>query len=261
MFFENLKKLCSARGISVSRLAMEVGKPSSSATGWKAGARPRADTLKKIADYFGVTTDTLLSDNGTVEYTRSEQPADDVRLPDEQPEPPLTEQESEIIRIYNVLDLKHRTKLLNYAYELESATEPYRVSAPDGGTIREVFRDAPLYRLKASAGTGVFLDSNEYDIVKVGPEVPLSMTFGVRIDGDSMEPKYPDGHVAWVRMSQALEIGQVGIFMYNGDGYIKKLGRGELISLNPKYAPMHLKPDDEFRVYGSVVAVTEDVYS
>ena len=53
------------------------------------------------------------------------------------------------------------------------------------------------------------------------------------------------------------ELGEIGIFYLNGQGFCKRLGRDQgaplLISLNHAYAPLHVREDDEFRVFGKVV--------
>lgn len=121
-------------------------------------------------------------------------------------------------------------------------------------------RPIPLHRLPVSAGTGEFLDSDDFDIIEVGSETPASATFGVRISGDSMEPAYPNGYVAWVKRAVRIDEGQVGVFVLNGDGFIKKLGRNCLLSLNPDYQPITLNEEDELRTYGIVVGVSENVY-
>lgn len=36
-------------------------------------------------------------------------------------------------------------------------------------------------------------------------------------------------------MAEEIEIGETGIFLVDNESYVKKLGEGELISLNPKY--------------------------
>ena len=59
-------------------------------------------------------------------------------------------------------------------------------------------RMLPLYSLAVSAGTGQFLDSEDYDMTEVGPEVPDGANFGVRVAGDSMEPRFHDGQTVWV---------------------------------------------------------------
>lgn len=62
MFYENFLKLCQDNGISVYKATKDMGIGQSTATRWKQGtASPNAATLQKIADYFGVTTDYLLS--------------------------------------------------------------------------------------------------------------------------------------------------------------------------------------------------------
>ena len=118
-------------------------------------------------------------------------------------------------------------------------------------------RTLPLYRLPVSAGTGQFLDSDDYELVDVGDEVPTHANFGVRICGDSMSPRFADGQIVWVRQQQTLAQGEIGIFLYNGDAYCKKLGtednRPALISLNPAYAPLIIHESTDFRVFGKVV--------
>lgn len=62
MFYDVFNSLCSAKGISCKRASMEIGLSNSTAAKWKrTGATPNGDTLSKIADYFGVTTDYLLN--------------------------------------------------------------------------------------------------------------------------------------------------------------------------------------------------------
>lgn len=118
-------------------------------------------------------------------------------------------------------------------------------------------RVLPLYRLAVSAGTGELLDDTDYDSVEVGDEVSPAADFGVRIAGDSMEPRFVSGQVVWVKRQETLLSGEIGIFLYNGSGYCKVLERDErgvfLRSLNPHYAPIPVGEGDELRVFGRVV--------
>lgn len=118
-------------------------------------------------------------------------------------------------------------------------------------------RILPLYRLAVSAGTGEFLDGEGADSVEVGEEVSPLADFGVRISGDSMEPRFVHGQIVWVKRQETLRPGEVGIFMYNGAGFCKRLersgGRVELVSLNSAYPPIRVGPTDELRVFGRVV--------
>ena len=62
MFFDIFKLLCEKKGVSPKRATEDIGLSNSITTKWKkTGATPKADTLQRIADYFGVTTDYLLT--------------------------------------------------------------------------------------------------------------------------------------------------------------------------------------------------------
>lgn len=120
-----------------------------------------------------------------------------------------------------------------------------------------VLRTLPLYQISVSAGTGQFLDSDDYELIEVGEDVPMNANFGVRICGDSMEPRFQDGQIVWVHQQQTIENGEIGIFLYNGDAYCKKFAANRdgaaLVSLNTAYAPIQLLQSDELRVFGKVV--------
>lgn len=118
-------------------------------------------------------------------------------------------------------------------------------------------RSLPLYSLAVSAGTGQFLENAGYDMVEVGGEVSAQADFGVRIAGDSMAPRFVNGQIVWVRRQTTLELGEIGIFFLNGQGFCKRLGQENglplLLSLNHTYAPLRVGEEDEFRVFGKVV--------
>ena len=79
-------------------------------------------------------------------------------------------------------------------------------------------------------------------------EVPLSWEnqgefFGLRIKGDSMQPKMDDGDVVIVRQQSDANSGDTVIALVNGDdATCKKLQKTEngimLVSTNPNYLPM-----------------------
>jgi transcriptional regulator with XRE-family HTH domain len=60
MFFDRYLELCSQKGITPSRAALENGISKTSVTRWKNGAVPNAVILEKLASYFNVSTDYLL---------------------------------------------------------------------------------------------------------------------------------------------------------------------------------------------------------
>lgn len=61
MFYDLFSELCKSKGVSVTKATVEIGLSRTIGTAWKKrGLTPKGDTLQKIADYFGVTTDYLL---------------------------------------------------------------------------------------------------------------------------------------------------------------------------------------------------------
>ena len=118
-------------------------------------------------------------------------------------------------------------------------------------------RRLPLYTLAVSAGTGQFLDGEDYEMVEVGAEVPEGSNFGVRVAGDSMEPRFHNGQTVWVRQQRSLMTGEIGIFLYDGNAYLKQLvardGQVALHSLNPRYDDILISDTLPLRVLGKVL--------
>ena len=94
-------------------------------------------------------------------------------------------------------------------------------------------------------------------MTEVDESVPTKAEFGVRIAGDSMEPRFVNGQTVWVKAAQDANNGDIVLFTLNDQGYCKKLRKDEngiaLISLNKKYAPIPVREEDEFRIAGIVV--------
>lgn len=73
--------------------------------------------------------------------------------------------------------------------------------------------------------------------------------FGLKIKGDSMEPRIYDGDVVIVRQQSDADSGDIVIALVNGDDatckrLTKYAGGIGLISLNPKYEPMMFSDED-----------------
>lgn len=60
MFWDKYVALCVQHGESPNSVARSLSIASGSVTKWKNGSMPRAGTLKKIADYFGVGVGELI---------------------------------------------------------------------------------------------------------------------------------------------------------------------------------------------------------
>ena len=60
MFFDRLNKLCDEKGISTYKACTDIGLNRAAVAKWKNGSIPNGNTVAKLADYFGVSTDYLL---------------------------------------------------------------------------------------------------------------------------------------------------------------------------------------------------------
>lgn len=59
--YQRFEQLIKAKGITAYRVAKDLGLAPTVFSDWKLGrSKPKADKLKKIADYFGVTIEYLL---------------------------------------------------------------------------------------------------------------------------------------------------------------------------------------------------------
>ena len=111
-----------------------------------------------------------------------------------------------------------------------------------------------LYELPVSAGTGMFLDGVGKNEIMIPDNAKTGdADYALRISGNSMEPKYHNGDVLLVEETDAVEVGEAGIFILDGAGYFKIYGGDRLISLNPEYSDIPLRDFAEVSCCGKVV--------
>ena len=61
MFYDTFRELCERKGISCNKAALEMGLSNATPTKWKkTGATPTGETLRKVAEFFGVSESYLL---------------------------------------------------------------------------------------------------------------------------------------------------------------------------------------------------------
>ena len=182
---------------------------------------------------------------------------------------PLNYFTGDYVPVLNDIGMK---KVADYRNDL-IATGLYKPESKAGAATEYV--DMPVSDLRVSAGTGAFLDEGRFETVRFAKQdVPEKARFGVRVSGDSMEPVYHDGQIVWVEPCDYLELNEVGIFVYDGEGYIKVYGEQDppenlaehftdsygirhlqpvLISFNPAYAPKSVLPNVGFEIIGKVL--------
>lgn len=81
VFYYNYVALCNSVEKSPSAVAEEMGFQRSVVTRWRHGTVPRQATLQRIADYFGVTVEDLISEQDITERFFSTSGADNSMTP------------------------------------------------------------------------------------------------------------------------------------------------------------------------------------
>ncbi|MBK5243704.1 MAG: LexA family transcriptional regulator [Eubacteriaceae bacterium] len=122
------------------------------------------------------------------------------------------------------------------------------------------YTEHPIYLLPVSAGTGQFLDGEDFEMIPYPSDfIPKGSNFGVRVSGDSMEPQLHEGDTVFIQRSKEIESGNIGVFILNGEAFIKKMiGDMDgcyLVSLNQKYKPIKIRESDNLKTIGKVLGV------
>lgn len=232
MFYDNLKSICDAHNIKITPLVLECGGTKGVIGGWKKGAMPNSDIVMKLSVRLNVPTDTLLFGK------EKSSPADQ-----------LTDDEQRLLTYFNKLSDIDKGIVIGRAEQL-AETNKTAFEQPK----KTIFIE--YYFLPASAGTGVYLDGCDREMIEV-EETPITLAanFALKVSGDSMEPEFHDGDIVLVKSQPTVDEGDIGIFIVNNEGFIKKFGGDRLISLNPIYENIKLNDYDDIYCRGKVIGV------
>ena len=104
---------------------------------------------------------------------------------------------------------------------------------------------------------------SDADFVLANSDAPRRNTSPLMKQGLASDRDLPglQSHVckrAYVVKDDALEEGDIDIFIVNGDAYIKELGNKCLISHNEAYKPIPLRSTDSIYCCGRVLGVVEE---
>ncbi len=226
-FFNRLIEICDKKGITVTSLLDELSSSRSAMTAWKNG-NVNSELIPKIALRLNVSTDYLLT--GKEKAPTAGQTAKEHLAPDEQ----------ELLEYFNILPQDTRQKLIGRA---ELLAEQVKEKAAEQEVPGIIMRHS-LYMV--SAGTGFDLgDGDNWDEIEIPDSYEARKAdFCLTVSGDSMEPRYSNGDIVLVKKTASVDEGQICVYRIEGKGYIKKFGRGRLISLNSKYSDIMLSSYD-----------------
>ena len=231
---DRIKEYRLKKGMTQQEVAEALGESSGRVIyHWEKGSgRPDCEKIAKLCDLLDVSADELIG----------------CKVMHHRP----TATEWNMIQKYRALD-EHGKEVVDYLIEVEHKRIAVAEKKPK---LRMLKID--YYTLPASAGTGNFLDGEfAEELLVPESEAAEQADFIISVGGDSMEPTFHNGDKVFVEKCDSVDVGEVGIFVVNGDVYIKEQGAGCLISHNDAYKPIPLTEHDSAFCCGRVLGVVE----
>lgn len=237
MFYTQLIALCQKEGVKPTPLIKSLGFSAGNIKRWENGATVNSDILLAVAEHFKVSTDYLLTGKETNLQTDQ-----------------ISEDEQDLLKIYNSLSNINKAKVKERA-EVFAEIESTKTNIDTFET-----RFIELSSASVSAGTGEPLFDDSYpDFIQIKiNDNTKEANFAVKINGNSMKPYYEDEDIVLVKSQPEVAIGQIGIFIIDNEGFIKKRGADKLISLNPEYEDVYFKEGQEIWCKGLVVGILDE---
>ncbi len=226
-----LKEMRNNAGMTQREAAQKIGRKQQTLASWEIGqSQPDANTLFQLCSLYGTSVDKAFGFDKTL----------------------LDKLEFDVIKKYRALDGHGKTIVdfvLNEEYQRMTSTP--KPAEAESNVIRLDFSEQPC-----SAGRGTYFGPDAFSEIRVEENaLTKRASFAVPVSGDSMEPTYSDGDILLVDKNVEVSSGEIGLFILDGEGYVKKLGKKELLSLNPAYPPISL--EDSIRCCGKVIGLLQ----
>lgn len=222
MWLTKFNELRKASGMSLDVLSEQSGVPKGTLAKITSGATktPALETVKSLVYAMGYSLADL-----------DDFPADNKKAPS------LSDEAMKIAKDYSVLDRYGQQAVRDLVITEKKRCED------DAQFINNMQTEPEpviinLYSEPAAAGIAVPTMGKDYTPYELKPDDPKSASYAIRIQGDSMEPAFHDGGIAFVN-HDALDNGDIGVFCVDGGTVIKQyyhdpLGMTYLFSLNRK---------------------------
>ena len=260
-YIDRIKKIKSERKITNEKLSELTGIPLGTLSKIMAGISdsPKLSNMVLISSALGCSLDYIVSGapDNTNNYTLSD---DEIAFIEDYRQ--LDGYGKELLSVVAKKELERIGMISEQTFVAKPASArktatilPMPSVANTKSTVSDFARkDVLLYDLPVSAGPGVYLDESLAEKISIPDNEKTAFTdFALRISGNSMEPKYHDGDILLVQDAESVEIGELGIFILDGNGYFKKYGGDRLVSLNSEYGDILLRDYAEAVCCGRVV--------
>ena len=232
-----ISEIRKSKKMKIETLSQKSGVPISTLKKILSGATkdPQIDTIKAIARALECTLEDFDDNSNLKNYSAVEK---------------------KLIADYRKLD-DHSKEVVQVVIRKE--LERNIPSEPNYDNIIPIKKyQVPYYDMPVSAGTGNPLDEEYPENIDLAEQPPKGTDFIVRVSGDSMEPTYHDGDKLFVKEQPSIEVGDIGIFVVNGNAYVKELGIDKLISHNEKYPDIIINEYITSKCCGKVLGICEE---
>lgn len=230
---KRIKEARERLGMTQNELADLIGVTGSAITNYeKETSHPKEPIMYKLFDALQVDANYLFQDVVNVPKKVND----------------VTFAEFEHIKKYRDLD-DHGKKVVDFILDEEHKRSRGNIIPLEQHRNRLV----QYYQKFASAGSGqLVFDDVPVDLIEI-PDVPeyKDVKYAIGVNGRSMEPLYYDGDILLVKPADDVAVGDIGIFIVDGQSYVKKRGNECLISVNEEYADIPL--DESSSCLGEVV--------
>ena len=254
MIAERLLALRKEHGMSKRDLVSKLPLNYSTYANYESGFRePNSEVLQMLSIHYGVSLDYLFG------ISENRKKADEIAI--------LNEEENQHIIKYRQLDA-HGKEIVDIVLEKEVARVSFlntRMESVKKPLIDNQWIKLRVYNQNASTNLGDYLnnETNFEEMNFMATQVSEKADFCIRIKGESMEPKICDGDIVFVKAVPRVDPDNVGIFVYDGEVYCKRLRidtkKGELVleSLNKSFAPNHIPLPENLHTVGLVIGIAE----
>ena len=224
------------KGLNQPQLAAMVGVNKNAVSNWEAGrTRPDINTVPLLCAALGISvSDFFGAEESAGSLSRDEQ------------------RKLGGYRYLNDMNKQLVVKMIDAMLDVQEQEKRKFVE----NNVRRIFRNA----YKTAAGTGNPLDGarrGSYEYLYADPLIDQADEI-ISVTGNSMEPTFYDGDMLLVEHTQEVRVGEIGIFVADGDGYVKEYHEDGLHSHNPAYPVLKFTEDDNVRCIGRVLGALNE---
>lgn len=254
MWLDVFNEMRKKSNMSLDEISIKSGIPKGTLSKITAGITkaPPLETMRKLVYSMGYTLDDL--DRG-LEVSDNFSAAEKAHIKKYRLLDPYGKE-----AVDGVLDVESRRCEAARKEQMEQASETLRKSREQSEAAEEIAPPITLHQpyaqVAAAEGAGAFLLDDGFDEVLVEMNKYTKQADVIlKVVGRSMEPVITDGDRVLVRQQPSVRIGEIGVFIVDGQGYLKEYQADRLVSLNPDIDDVLVGDLQSAECYGKFIKV------